>query len=668
MPGMRVPAQVRAIAGWGCRPSTARARALAARHGLPLIALEDGFLRSVALGVAGAQPLSLVVDDLGIYYDATTPSRLEALIANLAPDEEKQADARRALDLIRRHKLSKYNHAPERALPPLAAPYTSRVLVIDQTMGDVSVRLGGADGARFAAMLDAALADNPQAEIWVKTHPDVLSGKKKGYLPAAGLARHPDPRLHLLADDVSPLSLLEQIDKVYVVTSQMGFEALMLGKPVVCFGQPWYAGWGLSDDRHPGMAQLRARRPIRRTLEQLFEAAYLHYTRYVDPATGAAGSIFEVIDWLARNKAANDAARGTLYCVGMSLWKRAIVRPFLSSPSVRLRFVRSAAALARLALAPDARIVMWGVKEEAQLAALARDRKLPLWRMEDGFLRSVGLGSDLFRPVSLVLDTSGMYYDPASSSALERMLATQELDAEALQRAARFRAAYVSMKLSKYNLGRSALQVDARGRRVLLVPGQVEDDASIMRGSPAVRSNLDLLRRVRAANPDACILYKAHPDVVAGNRRGAVPDAELAILADGCVNDANIIDCILAADEVHTMTSLSGFEALLHGRVVHCYGGPFYAGWGLTVDHFALPARGRPTSLDGLVHAVMLAYPRYVLPGMAGFAAAEQVMHHLAQQAQGDGASLAGGWLARKLRKGKALAELVRGEWHAGRA
>ncbi|HBI69233.1 MAG TPA: beta-3-deoxy-D-manno-oct-2-ulosonic acid transferase, partial [Massilia sp.] len=117
----------------------------------------------------------------------------------------------------------------------------------------------------------------------------------------------------------------------------------------------------------------------------------------------------------------------------------------------------------------------------------------------------------------------------------------------------------------------------------------------------------------------------------------------------------------------HTMTSLSGFEALLHGRVVHCYGGPFYAGWGLTVDHFALPARGRPTSLDGLVYAVMLAYPRYVLPDMAGFAAAEQVMHHLAQQARGDGASLAGGWLARKLRKGKALAELLRGEWQAGK-
>lgn len=667
LPAMADPKRVEAVAGWGRRDTAEQARAYAERHNLPFLALEDGFLRSVGLGVAGAAPLSLVVDDLGIYYDATGPSRLEALIAGLAPDEEKQAQAQRALGLIRRHKLSKYNHAPERTLPPVAAPYTSRVLVIDQTMGDVSVRLGGADHARFGAMLEAALIENPDAEIWVKTHPDVLSGKKSGYLPADALSRHTDARLHVLAEDVSPLGLLDQVDKVYVVTSQMGFEAMMLDKPVVCFGQPWYAGWGLTDDRHPRMESLRARRPVRRTLAQLFEAAYLHYARYIDPATGEPGSIFDVIDWLARNKTANDVARGTLYCVGMSLWKRAIVRPFLSGPSSRVRFVRSAAALARQTLAPDARIVMWGVREEAQLRALARERGLPLWRMEDGFLRSVGLGSDLFRPVSLVLDTSGMYYDPASGSALEAMLATQQLDADDLARAARFRQAYVSMKLSKYNLGRSTLQVEARGRRVLLVPGQVEDDASIMRGSPAVRTNLDLLRAVRAANPDACILYKAHPDVVAGNRRGAVPAGELAVLADQCVNEANIIDCILAADEVHTMTSLSGFEALLHGRAVHCYGGPFYAGWGLTVDHFPLPARQRQVSVDGLVHAVMLAYPRYVLPGAPGFASAEQVMHHLARQAM-HSAALDTGWLARKLRKGRALAELLRGEWQARNA
>jgi capsular polysaccharide export protein len=603
-----------AIAGWGRRITAQPAKTLAQRWKVPFLSLEDGFLRSCNLGVAGAAPLSMVVDDLGIYYDASQHSRLEVLITGLAPDEKRQNETCRALDLIRKHRLSKYNHAPESTLPASLESSAVRVLVIDQTLGDVSVRLGGADSQVFASMLRAALTENPDAEIWIKTHPDVVSGKKQGYLDAPDLI-HTDPRLRLLAEDVSPLMLLEQVDKVYVVTSQMGFEALMLDKQVVCFGLPWYAGWGLTDDRSAAIATVRARRTQERTIEQLFEAAYLRYSRYLDPFTGAQGTIFDVIDWLARNKALNDQARGTLYCIGMSMWKRAIVRPFLASPSTRLRFVSSPAALARQRLEPDSKIVVWGIKHEAAITALAAARSVPVWRMEDGFLRSVGLGSDLFRPVSLVLDQSGMYYDPASGSALERMLAAQRLDADDLERAARFRREYVKLKLSKYNLERSALEVDSKGRRVLLVPGQVEDDASIRRGSPMVRSNLELLRAVRAANPDACILYKAHPDVVAGNRQGAVPPEELAILADQCVNEANIIDCILAADEVHTMTSLSGFEALLHGRIVHCYGGPFYAGWGLTVDHFALPARRRQVELDALVFAVMLAYPRYVLPG-----------------------------------------------------
>jgi capsular polysaccharide export protein len=643
---------------WGAKPSARRAAWYAARSNEPLLRLEDGFLRSCGLGVDGYPPLSLVVDDLGIYYDATQPSRLEALISMSSLDQEALASAHRAIGLIRRHRLSKYNHAPELALPALTPGYRSRVLVIDQTLGDVSVRLGGADADVFAAMLRAAVVENPDAEIWIKTHPDVVSGKKHGYLDASRLA-DTDSRIRLMAEDASPLKLLEQVDKVYVVTSQMGFEALMLDKPVVCFGLPWYAGWGLTDDRSGALAILQSRRVHTRTVEQLFHAAYLRYSRYIDPLTGAQGTIFDVIDWLARNKTLNDQTRGTLYCVGMSMWKRAIVRPFLTSPSTRLHFVRSPAALAQRPLAPDGRIVVWGIKHEAPIAALAAQRGLPVWRMEDGFLRSVGLGSDLFRPVSLVLDPSGMYYDPASGSMLEQTIATQQLDTEDLARAARFRRDYVNLKLSKYNLSRSALQVDSGGRKVILVPGQVEDDASIQRGSPAVRSNLALLRAVRAANPDACILYKAHPDVVAGNRQGAVPVEELSVLADQSVNDANIIDCILAADEVHTMTSLSGFEALLHGRTVHCYGGPFYAGWGLTIDHFPLPVRQRRVELDALVFATMLAYPRYVLPGVQGFVSAEQVMHFLVAQARDAGVSAHGGWVGRKLRKLKALMELL---------
>jgi capsular polysaccharide export protein len=651
--------------GWGRKPSGLRASKASRASGRPCYLLEDGFLRSCGLGVNGARPLSLLVDDLGVYYDASQPSRLEALIAAVAMTPELEDQAGRAIALIKRHRLSKYNHAPAHTLPALATPLRARVLVVDQTLGDVSVQLGGAGPDHFRQMLAQALAENPDAEIWIKTHPDVVSGKKRGYLTAAAQGARPS-RVHWLARDVCPLSLLEQMDKVYTVTSQMGFEALLLDKAVVCFGQPWYAGWGLTDDRHAAMPALRQRRKQPRSLVQLFTAAYLQYARYLRPDTNEPGTIFDVIEWLARNKAANEATRGTLLCVGMSLWKRAIVRPFLASPANQVHFLASAGALRRRQPTPDDKIVIWGVKHEAAVAAIAAARGLPVWRMEDGFLRSVGLGSDLFRPVSLVLDQGGMYFDPASGSDLETMLERQQLSQQELARAQRFLQAYVRMRVSKYNLEASGLTVPASGRRVLLVPGQVEDDASVMRGSPAIQTNLALLQTVRAANPDAYILYKAHPDVVAGNRHGAIAEADLRALADQCVAEANIIECIAAADEVHTMTSLSGFEALLHGRTVHCYGAPFYAGWGLTVDHLPVPQRRRRLRLDDLVFAAMLSYPRYVLPGSPGLVSAEAVMDALALQSRQRKDSAPGpawhGWALRKSRKAVALLQLLRHE------
>lgn len=654
------PEGLTAVAGWGQRPTTKKSRAFAARHNLPFISLEDGFLRSCGLGVHGAQPLSVIVDDLGIYYDATQPSRLEALISSLVMDSDLSAQATHALSLIRKHRLSKYNHAPEEILPPLSVGTTGRVLVLDQTKGDVSVTLGGADSAVFQAMLRAAIDENPDAEIWVKTHPDVVSGKKQGYLDVIP----DDQRIHLLADDVSPIYLLEQVDKIYVVTSQMGFEALMLNKPVVCFGLPWYAGWGLTQDRHPGIVKLRKRRGVHRSLEELFAAAYLQYTRYIEPCTGQTGSIFDVIDWIKRNKEINDCMRGDIYCVGMSLWKRAVVLPFLTMPSTRVHFVRSVKALARVQLPGNAKIVIWGITNEDAVLDAASRHGVPVWRMEDGFLRSVGLGSDLNRPVSLVVDRNGIYYDPHSGSDLEKLVQAQQISAEELARAKAFREKFVAMRASKYNVGCGGMKVDANGRRVILIPGQVEDDASIKRGSRSVSSNLALLESVRLNNPDAYIIYKPHPDVVSGNRKGMVAPERLSKLADQVVIEANIIDCIHAADEVHTMTSLSGFEALLHGRIVHCYGSPFYAGWGLTIDHYPVPHRVRRATLDELLYAAFLKYPRYRLPKVQGFVSAEQVLIRLMSEAAKKPTSLSGkgltGWIRRKVRKVKAIAQMLR--------
>src|SRR5690606_1448966 len=141
-----------------------------------------------------------------------------------------------------------------------------------------------------------------------------------------------------------------------------------------------------------------------------------------------------------------------------------------------------------------------------------------------------------------------------------------------------------------------------------------------------------LLEAARAARPEAFIAYKPHPDVLAGHRRGAIDAADVARLADQLVVDAPIGACLDESDTLFTLTSLTGFEALLHGLEVECLGRPFYAGWGLTRDHASIPRRTRQRQLDELVAATLIRYPRYVHPQRRAFTSPETIVELLRQQ------------------------------------
>lgn len=172
------------VLGWGYKKSGLRALDLAEKKQLKgAILIEDGFLRSMGLGVNGDAPLSIVVDDLGIYYDAAKPSRLETLILAQEDLLPRLPEGERALRLVIEHQLTKYNHLP--ATWPAHLSFDAgkkQVLVIDQTFGDLSLQYGGVTPETFQEMLSAAKAENPDAVIWVKIHPDVLAGKKQGIL------------------------------------------------------------------------------------------------------------------------------------------------------------------------------------------------------------------------------------------------------------------------------------------------------------------------------------------------------------------------------------------------------------------------------------------------------------------------------------------------------
>ena len=666
------------VVGWGKKANTACARAYAARHALPFLTAEDGFLRSTGLGVRGGRPFSLLLDPLGIYYDATQPSALEVLLetgslppqwkwvpANpaepvLAQPLENPGVCSRAealMERIRSANLSKYNHAPPVDLPPTDRP---RVLVVDQTAGDLSIVLGLAGPTSFSDMLAAALEENPEAEIWIKTHPDVVAGKKRGCLSAKRF----EGRVHLLGQDANPLHLLRQMTRVYTVSSQLGFEALLVGRPVTCFGAPFYAGWGLTEDRVP-----IARRTARRSLTQVFAAAYLIYARYVDPGTGAPCVAERVVEHLETQRRRYEENQGTLYCFGVSLWKRRYVLAFLRSPGNRIVFTRfawrarRAAQRAKRAKEPGSiHLLTWGQRHHTKLKALAEMLGQPLWRMEDGFLRSVGLGSDFTAPASLVVDKQGIYFDPTHPSDLESILSQARFLPEELQRAELLRQNIVNREITKYNFaaGPPLRMAAEAGQQVVLVPGQVEDDASIQLGCREVRTNLGLLQAVRAIRPHAYVIFKEHPDVVSGNRKGRVPPEHLRVLCDEVVREGSLPECLRSAHEVHTMTSLVGFEALLRGLPVYTYGLPFYAGWGLTYDKYSFFRRNRVLSLTELIAGCLIRYPRYINWQSGEFTSPEDVIIQLSRAVSrsGKGVLVRMPWLLRQVRKLKNLTGL----------
>ena len=582
------------IAVWGHSPYAARGEAMARKTGAGLIRVEDAFLRSLHPGRAGEAPLGLVIDRTGIHFDASAPSDIETLLATHPLDDTALLDrARGCIARLQEAHLTKYTAFD----PGTPCPDPGYVLVIDQTRGDASVTRGGADANTFREMLYHAQADHPGACVLIKTHPETRDGHRAGYFGPGD----ENDRVALFADPVSPWSLLEGAVAVYTVSSQLGFEAIYAGHKPKVFAHPFYAGWGLTEDLHP-LALPRRGRPLTRA--QMFAAAMILYPKWYDPFRDRLCELEDAIAFLeARSRAWREDQSGWT-ASGMRLWKRKPLQGFFGSQK-RIIFDDDQGRAARKAMSTGRRHMCWAGKATPGTGTV---------QIEDGFLRSRGLGAELVPPLSLVCDELGIYYDPTRQSRLEQLIAQRaDLRPDQQHRAERLIRCITELGLSKYNLGLQTPDLP-EGHRIL-VPGQVEDDASIRLGAGEIATNLALLEHVRAENPDAVILYKPHPDIEAGLRDGAVPPEALDRLADAILPAADPAALLAEVQEVWTMTSLMGFEALLRRLRVTTTGAPFYAGWGLTRDLGDIPARraARPT-LEGLVHAALIDYPRYLDP------------------------------------------------------
>ncbi|WP_300031741.1 capsular polysaccharide biosynthesis protein [uncultured Roseobacter sp.] len=574
-----------AVAVWGNSPATHRDEGLANRHDASVIRVEDAFLRSLHPAPAGEPPLGLTLDTGGVHYDPSVPSDLEAILSGHPLDDTALLDeARGGIARLNEARLGKYSAT----LTDVPAPAPGYVLVIDQPRDDASVTACGADRNRFLEMLFIAREEHPAAPILIKSHPETVQGFRDGYFEPQDASEN----VRFLTDRISNQSLFEGAIGVYTVSSQAGFEAIFSGHRPRVFGQPFYAGWGLTDDEFPVQ-----RRQRRLTRAQLFAGAVLIYPKWYSPFTDSLCSGSEAIEIMAAQARAWREDHLGWVASEIPMSKRAHLQQAFGACAPVL--FEDDPGRARATGRPW---MVWSGK-----ATLGhRDAA----RVTDGFLRSSGPGAEQVPALSLVVDQTGDYNDPGTPGRLEQLIAAradlrpdQEKRAQALIRTIRQEG------LTKHTTtGRTPELPEGH---LILVPGQVREDVSLQAAGGFVADDIALLERARAARPDAIVIYQPHSDVSAGLLHGGIPEG----LADVVLPDTEVSDLLEKVDEVWAMTSLTGFEALIHGMPVTTTGAPFYAGWGLTTDTGDVPPRRRATpSLTGLVHAALIDYPRYTDP------------------------------------------------------
>lgn len=294
---------------WSLR-APKKLKSFAAQHNIPVFYVEDGFIRSVVASASRTPPLSLALDQGTPYFDCREPSDLERLLCSYDFDQapELLARASAGIRFLLETGVSKYNSDTKVDLNKLYGQKTTkRVLVIGQVEDDASIQFGCLSAVTNNDLVRLAAKENPGAQIIYKPHPDILNRVR--------LAQS-DPRdvEHLCQIITQPLSMsqaFETVDHVYTITSLAGFEALLRGLKVTAYGCPFYAGWGLTDDRQPNE---RRGRPL--TIEALFAGAYLLYPRYFDPQNGKSLSFEETVDGISRYFAAAERAEPPLPASG----------------------------------------------------------------------------------------------------------------------------------------------------------------------------------------------------------------------------------------------------------------------------------------------------------------------------------------------------------------
>jgi len=318
-----------------------------------------------------------------------------------------------------------------------------------------------------------------------------------------------------------------------------------------------------------------------------------------------------------------DDANPLAICIGFNPWKRDYFREYF--PDLNMVFIRGKMPTAKVLrtlknIKEDYSVYIWSYKDANNIYKYLKKKNIPIQRIEDGFIRSIGLGSNKTKPLSLVIDNDSLYFNSQVESKLEQLIKKKSnvYSNEELERSKKLIDLITQHKISKYNfINDNSSELDElidNDKKTILVIGQVEEDMSIKMGYDGEINNLELLKLAKQENNNSTILYKPHPDILTGNRKNLTSLEEYEGICTIVPQETNLHSLIKLSDHIYTITSLSGFEALLYKKKVTCLGSPFYAHWGLTDDRQTtpIPRKNIKLTLEELVFSALIDYPQYL--------------------------------------------------------
>jgi capsular polysaccharide export protein len=295
-------------------------------------------------------------------------------------------------------------------------------------------------------------------------------------------------------------------------------------------------------------------------------------------------------------------------CFGIRPWKRQSLLNFL--PDKKVVF-KNSIDLNKLSPEKDF-LIIWATIKNLNLEKNLKEQGFNYQYVEDGFIRSSGLGIKLNLPGSLSFSNESIHFDCTKENQLEKMLQNTVCTSEKIDRSKKIIDFIKKEKISKYGHSKYSSKLNTNNdKKNILVIGQVEGDASIHFGSKTIKKNKQLIESVLQKENDSNIFFKPHPDVVSKLREGEVENLFLESNNITEVISPPLHDAIEQCDEIHVMSSQSGLDSLIFEKDVICHGSPFYSGWGLTTDLEKIPRRTKKLTLEELISISFIDYPKY---------------------------------------------------------